>query len=281
MILDHRQYKNIEFKKYKRVFMFGCSFTNYTWPTWANILHYMMPDVEGYNFGQSGGGNLFIAERIIAANQLYRFTDKDLILVMWSTFSREDRYIENRWETPGNIWTQGFYDSNFIKKYACVKGYIVRDLALITMTKHSLSYLPCDTIMLKSVDPEYDKRYYDGDESYEDVIDLYRDVIYDMPASLYTHMTDGKGGWINGHHYHWPSIPYSSPKTPFQDYHPNPSMYLRYLKDLGFDITDAVVDKVDTLNKELQKHKDRESIEKWYNDILNKQPKYHHSKHLI
>jgi hypothetical protein len=95
MIIDYRNYKEIDYKKYKRVFIFGCSFTKYEWPTWANILSYEMPDAEIYNFAQSGAGNLFISERVIAANQRYRYNKDDLILLMWSTHSREDRYIEH------------------------------------------------------------------------------------------------------------------------------------------------------------------------------------------
>ena len=44
----------------KRIFTFGCSFTNYLWSTWANILGYEFREAEFYNFGKSGAGNQYI-----------------------------------------------------------------------------------------------------------------------------------------------------------------------------------------------------------------------------
>ena len=57
-----------EFKKYKRLFAFGCSFTCYIYPTWADIIYQSLnEDCEFYNCGRSGGGNLFISHRITEA----------------------------------------------------------------------------------------------------------------------------------------------------------------------------------------------------------------------
>ena len=36
-----------------RIFTFGCSFTQYCWPTWADMLLY---ENSGKNYGISGGG---------------------------------------------------------------------------------------------------------------------------------------------------------------------------------------------------------------------------------
>ena len=44
-------------EKYKRVFAFGCSFTHYSYPTWANLIAYQNTDAEFYNFGKAGMGN--------------------------------------------------------------------------------------------------------------------------------------------------------------------------------------------------------------------------------
>jgi hypothetical protein len=282
MIIHHSNYKNIDFKKYKRVFIFGCSFTYYCWPTWANVLTYeCKEDTEIYNFGRAGGGNLFISERVIAANQKYRFTSDDLVLLMWSTHCREDRYIATGWELPGNIWTQSFYDSSFVKKYACVKGYIVRDLALMTMIRNTLTLLPCESVVLKSVEPDYDRNFYDGDSSFDEVIDLYRDMIDEMPAPLYESVKTGTGGWINGHHYHWASIKDSSPTNLFPDYHPNPEMYLGYLTDIGFNLNVNTVEKTYRYTQELHRLNERTLIEKWSNELFDSNPNYHWRIHLI
>jgi len=280
MIIDFRDYKNIDFKKYKRVFIFGCSFTHYCWPTWANIIALETPDAEVYNFGQPGGGNLFIAERVIAANQKFKFNDNDLLLIMWSTFSREDRYIDTGWETPGNIFTQGFYPEEFVKKFVCVKGCIVRDLAIITMLRNSLQTYTCDSIMFKSVDPDYDKRLFLGSD-FDDVIELYRDVIYSMGLSLYHFSHNGRGGWTNGHLYHWSSISYSTPDNPFQDYHPNPKMYMDFLTGSDISLSQSTKDRVLEYNQNMLEMKERGTIEQYFKDFCKTLPKYKHTQHLI
>lgn len=278
MIIDHRKFNNVDFKKYKRIFTFGCSFTHYyMWPTWANVVSYEAPDSEFYNLGQCGGGNLFITERMVAANQKFRFTKDDLIMTMWSTHSREDRYRDTGWVTPGNIFTQGEISADFVKEWACIKGYIVRDLALMTSIKYMFNGLPCDTILLKSVEPDYDRNWYNGD-TLDDVIELYRDIIYDMGPTLHSFFNDGSGGWINGHYYWWPE---NNNKKKFSDYHPNTKMYKDYLKSMGFLISPSTEHYVESITEQMLKMEEREQIRHWATDIFKSTPNYHHNTHLI
>lgn len=259
--------------------MFGCSFTKYEWPTWANIIGLQMPNAHKWNFGQTGGGNLFISERIIAANQKFRFNENDLVLVMWSTHCREDRYIDKGWQTPGNIFTQEYYPVEFVKKYGCVKGWLVRDLALMTMIKNTLTHSPCHSVMLKSVEPDYDRTWFMGNSDLDEVIELYRDVIYDMPSCLHDSMrVDSGQGWINGAHYHWPKL---DKNKKFSDYHPNPVMYMKYLNHIGFKFSTEVENMVNDYNNQLQSFEYREQIEEWARKLYNTFPNYHHSQHLL
>ena len=46
-----------------RLFTFGCSFTHWSWPTWADILGREFDEYE--NWGQRGGGNVFIFHSLI------------------------------------------------------------------------------------------------------------------------------------------------------------------------------------------------------------------------
>lgn len=281
MIIDFRNYKDIDYSKYKRVFMFGCSFTKYEWPTWANIISFEMPEALKYNFGQSGGGNLYIAERVVAANQRYKFNENDLVLLMWSTHCREDRYIENHWETPGNIFTQGFYPPEFVKKYSCVRGYMIRDLALMTMIKNTLTLLPSDSIVLKSVDPDYDRNWYLGSEDLDEVVELYKDTIYSMPSCLFDHQKTDTKGWHMGAWYYWPKLQGPDPKEKWGDYHPNPLMYMNYLKKLGFTFSAETEALTNKYNTQLTTIETREHLEKWANYIWELTPNYNHSTHLI
>lgn len=123
---------NLDPKKYKRFFAFGCSFTNYFWPTWADIIG---QDVEFYeNWGDPGGGNHFIFNSFIEADARYNFNSDDLVIIMWSKIEREDRYFNDRWlhatnhnieEKYGKFWVEKFYldtRSQLIQSLAYMKS---------------------------------------------------------------------------------------------------------------------------------------------------------------
>jgi hypothetical protein len=117
----------------KRFFAFGCSFTEYKWATWANILAYEF-GCEFYNFGKSGAGNTYIANQVTQANNYFNFDENDLVIICWTNISREDRYIEkNGWVTPGNIYSQQDYDRKFVKNWANDTHFALRDFAYIDL----------------------------------------------------------------------------------------------------------------------------------------------------
>lgn len=274
-----KQITNIDFKKYKRVFIFGCSFTNYIWPTWANIIHLETnKGTPAYNYGAAGGGNIFITCTLMAANQKHRFNKDDLVLLMWSTFCREDRYIGHRWEVPGNIWTQNFYDEKFVLRYSCAKGYTVRDLGLIASATYTMNSLPCDVLTFLSVPPDWDKRYSNKND-FDEVINLYQDVIDSYPPVMYESVKDGSGGWVNGHHYYWPDV--NGTEKMFSDYHPNPKMYMKYLMDIGMTVSNDTQDKINTYMSELQQINHHQKIRDWGENIYRDIGNYFWNEHLI
>lgn len=146
----------IDFKKYKRFFTFGCSFTNHTYPTWANVMASEMPDAEFYNFGLTGAGNVLINSRIAEADLKFNFCETDLIMVMYSTYYREDRWINGSWMHRGNVYNNDFYDTHFIKKYVDQVGCLIRDFSSIYTTYNFVKSLPCDSYFMLSSDWEQD-----------------------------------------------------------------------------------------------------------------------------
>ena len=102
----------IDFSKYERIFTFGCSFTNYYWATWADLIASEIPHVEHINYGRCGAGQQFIQAMISQALIKHKPTHKDLLCVMYTTHYREDRHMgtnehtrEPEWLTPGNIYS--------------------------------------------------------------------------------------------------------------------------------------------------------------------------------
>jgi len=150
-----------------RFFAFGCSFTKYHYPTWADIIGYDYRKTNNYyNFGQSGAGNQYIISRIWEANAIYNFNKNDTIAICWTNFFREDRFHENlSWHTPGNVFQHlhnepmvlnNFYYSDQFK-WADLTHYVMRDCALISSTIEGLKHLGVNLIITNILDPYSDK----------------------------------------------------------------------------------------------------------------------------
>jgi len=87
-----------------RLFTFGCSFTQYHWPTWADICGQSFHFYE--NWGACGAGNFYIQSKVFECHKTHTFTPDDTVLVMFSSIPRHDVYKEGRgWDIRGNILT--------------------------------------------------------------------------------------------------------------------------------------------------------------------------------
>jgi hypothetical protein len=82
-------------KTTKRFFAFGCSYTNWIWPTWADIVATHFD--EYYNYGMSGRGNWYIYNMFLNADKQHKFTKDDLIVIQWSEWTRHDVLINGKW----------------------------------------------------------------------------------------------------------------------------------------------------------------------------------------
>ena len=122
---------------------FGCSFTKYHWPTWADIVlrQAEAAGMETDNWGMPGTGNLFIAIQVQHAIATGLLKPGDHAFICWSTFAREDRLIDGRWLAPGNIFNQETYPQSWVEKYADIEFYALRDCSLINATQAALAGL--------------------------------------------------------------------------------------------------------------------------------------------
>lgn len=118
-----------------RLFTFGCSFTQYGWPTWADIIAYDR-DIEYYNYAVAGLGNVGIAHRILEADLKHKFQDDDEIFILWSSWSREDRVKDVDWLGGGSVLTPNnpHYDRSFLKNHWDFNNDIVKNSTAIITT---------------------------------------------------------------------------------------------------------------------------------------------------
>jgi hypothetical protein len=191
-----------------------------------------MPNCELHNLGRAAGGNLYIANRLTEANKKFKFNEDDLVVIMWSTLCREDRFVNDDWVLSGNIFTQHYYSKRFVKKFCDPVGYLIKDLSLVELSKAYLDTLPCDNYMMLSVPFNY--QIYNETEKTKDILNTYSDLIESFPPTLFE----------LGMNKVWTSdVEYEMSDGKLQiDYHPTPMDYYNYLTKLGFELSSQAKD---------------------------------------
>jgi hypothetical protein len=126
-----------------RLITFGCSFTDYSWPTWADIIARDL-GCEYENWAVGGGGNQQIARRILYRDQQFGWQPDDLVMVQWTSITREDRFVQNQWIAQGSVALAPHYGAKWVKKYWSWHNDVINTAqARITSERilgHSLKY---------------------------------------------------------------------------------------------------------------------------------------------
>tara|TARA_S200000501_G_scaffold208847_1_gene196131 strand:+ start:5667 stop:6434 length:768 start_codon:yes stop_codon:yes gene_type:complete len=216
---------------YKRIFAFGCSMTKYRWPTWADI-YASDKTTEFYNYAHSAAGNQFIANQVVEASQRFKWDDDDLVLVMWSGITREDRYLANNHIVLNPVddsqprieyWPNKYLPDNGGWMHVPVKvqyddiagkGFLIRDLATVKLTETFLSNFKYKMFQMTPFESEGDGEVYE---------------IYDKPN--YPCLLESVGG-------EWPHIKCTYDDSHDSDRHPDPKMHFEFLEYAGVSTTD-------------------------------------------
>lgn len=246
--------ENLDPKKYKRFFAFGCSFTNYYWPTWADIIGQDIPIYE--NWAERGAGNHFIFNSIMEAHSRHKFNRDDLVIVMWSTKEREDRYSNGAWLHDTNTTQEKTYGKDWFRKYGTdTKSFLIRDLAYIKSIQIFLESCECDwenftlhpitnideaaakksgldvdalseeekfNYWVNAFDKLCDGKGVDSLIEFKDVVEIYSDVFLKINKSL-------EGRWSYKHHVSRIAPVWCYSIAPNKDVHPTPAEALNFL----------------------------------------------------
>lgn len=96
-----------------RLFTFGCSFTKYLYPTWADFIGTQFETYQ--NWGKGGAGNFFISSQLFECNQINNINKDDTVLIMLSGYIRFDIIDrKSNFHTVGNMYNQRFFDEDFV-----------------------------------------------------------------------------------------------------------------------------------------------------------------------
>lgn len=155
--MSRNQGRTVDFSRYRHIWCFGCSFTSYDWPTWADLLaeHYPVTVTAG-----SGWGNYRIFRELWYLNSTGRIQSNDLVMICWTSVCREDRWWRGAWHSGGNIWSNSHYDDHFVRHYADPQHYIMRDEVLIGCTNLALDSV-CDHTQFSMAPMTLENQYLD------------------------------------------------------------------------------------------------------------------------
>jgi len=212
----------------KRIFTFGCSFTTFRWPTWADILvnHFENCGLDGFNFGKHASSNQYSFIKFMEMNAKFHFNKDDLIIFCWTSICREDRYITgNGWQTTGNILTQNVYPKEFNEKWVDPTHYYFRDCAMISSVKIILDSIGCKYhfFSMNSLDEdEHDANKLTHHTN--KIIEYYGENLkmHSIPFMEFMKRNPNRVG---------PEVFYGEDKQIYNEQHPTPKEHLSYLNE--------------------------------------------------
>ena len=135
-----------------RLFCFGCSMTQYYWPTWADIAGTFWNKFE--NWGEIGAGNQFIFNSVIECDLKNKLDSNDTVVIMWSNPERHDSFNVNRWSHIPQV-----LDNKNLLAH-CLDGYWLQTFSYIyaidqLLTHRKIPYIMTSWIDYKQLDSKF------------------------------------------------------------------------------------------------------------------------------
>jgi hypothetical protein len=236
----------------RRLFTFGCSFTNYKWQTWADIIGSQFEEFQ--NWGKSGAGNFFISSSLYECHSIYNITKDDVVLIMFSSIDRFD-FINQKsdYETNGSIYGENhsLYGDFVFNKWSEEFG-LYNSWFSISSAKQLLDSIGCEYQLMKS----FNFNQIDGPREYEKPNNTNQRI--DMCLNLIDGMIVGES--LNefhtkkNQHYYFDDLPNKV------DGHPPISIHLEWVKQ---NLKKYYVEEMDSICDNWEK-----KIPKKINDLL-------------
>lgn len=209
----------------RTLYTFGCSFTQYGWPTWADIAGQSFD--KHVNYGFRGCGNEYILLALTELLHTTKIDPDDEIIIMWSSVTRLDIYRDGHWCLRGNVYNSDLtktdvlkYESDDVGFYYKSIGYILTACRLLSATNVKWRIAFAFPLLFKEYTQEdLSPEIIRFASYYNTCIDQYAGHVVANP--LFGHVSNygreelAKAYVFNG--------------KPSTDLHPTPAMHLRYL----------------------------------------------------
>ena len=138
-----------------RLFTYGCSYTNYHWPTWADYLGYFFDSYE--KNGKAACGNRYIFNRICKDVFMNNITKDDTIIVQWTGLGRNDYVRDGEWKCQGDVFDSSeIYDDDYIEKYFSFNHHVTELVGYYRMLISLFNSIGCNYRFLHMMNPQVD-----------------------------------------------------------------------------------------------------------------------------
>ena len=247
----------------RRLFAFGCSFTNYAWPTYADFLSYEFDEYE--NWGFPGLGNRAIAERVAECHAKNNITKDDIVLVQWTSHVRNDfhtfqeiEYSKDKfihgwfrptnkigWKTQGNIFSSGNLDINYNPKWINTfwdeYSYFMYSMNEILLTQGLLDATKCTWRMITISDTKKlgsDIPHTQGETSRDTInvwedhpeFNCYKETIFEGKYKNHWLEPLGLFAWEREEDLY--SFKGPNDPEPYKDFHPSHKHHYEYMNEV-------------------------------------------------
>lgn len=137
----------------KRLFIVGCSYSQYVYPTYADILGADFD--ETINAANSGAGNTYIFNTAVHLLSKYEFTENDTVIVQWSGITRWDHIHghDTYFKTPGTLEYQDDIPLEAVDKYFNLVSEAYKLINYVRAVKDVSRHLKCKFATFNMLDP--------------------------------------------------------------------------------------------------------------------------------
>lgn len=215
---------------------FGCSFTKFDWPTYADFLSIYYDNYT--NYGKAGSGNRAIFHKVIQYLDSKKDFSQDQVVIQWSSCAREDKYDSHsnqEYLCAGNITNNPFYGREYIDNHFSFQQNLVETTDYIKTVKDLLTYHNISYIMTFMLDirigPHLGEPGFNSNYQYVPEVELKK---CEPVFNKLTHLVDNKftSTCISMHQLDSSEEVYCySPKEQLNpDSHPSPRQHYNFMK---------------------------------------------------
>lgn len=255
----------------KRIFTFGCSFTQYVWPTWADIILYKN---EGVNLGISGGGFDLIMYRLMEVDRKFKITPDDEIIIIYPTPIRWDLIIGDppNWQCYGQATTSPlfkYYNDLYNLEGLLFKSFYNISIIHNYLTSKKIKY-HCGSINDIFVDVG---NYFEELELSSEVLELIKHIKNTVDFDLTNFFS-----YLNKNEEHWPV---TKKFKDYDDYHPLPSHHFLWVKnvllknvDIDLHFNESHIEMLETTMNKIDLIEDMCIVNDTYPEFISKRAGY-------